>query len=168
MSIHILLNGKKSQKYINNEIQDVVPFIAAQTNDLSSELGIGIHMINSDKKLFWGLLSPHPIIQTWRGMKALEQLNKVQDNTLCACWHIANCDSCDDIYCSNLFKGFFKRYKMLSLRNKILHMTPEIQELDQIISTMLKNNIPIDAWELQRELSAGYITFTTTIQKVLT
>ncbi len=169
MSFIILMNGEKSQKYVDNKTQVIMPFIAAETNEISSKLGIGIHACCQSSRLFWGLLTPHPIVQTWRSMKALEQMREIRNATLCACWYIAkrNINYQDDAYYLRLFRGLFKNHRANFLRNKLLDMPTDMQELDRAISIMIENNISIDTWELQEELSTGHITLTESVQKAL-
>ena len=86
MSFVIAAQGHESEKFVNGEKRKVIPFVGADREGEFSQMGVGF--IDSEKGgMIWGLVCPHTLIQSWRGMKILERAQRIEHSTLCACWN---------------------------------------------------------------------------------
>ena len=168
MSIIVLIRGEPSEKIVNDESQTVIPFVGIEQESSSTQMGIGLIIPDQGIK-FWGLLSPHALIQSWRGMKILEQVKCVEKSTLCACWEIATREihSSNRRYLNEIASQFGGLTELEQARKVILTSAPTAEGLEYMINIIRENNIKITIWDLVAEIETGLITTSPLIETLI-
>lgn len=157
----IALTGKESSKRINVEevctpSTRAIPFVGADEAYEYGNFGVGISLPDCDKKLLWGLATPHNLIQSFRTMKILEQIDEVREHTLAYTWFSAEREvpQGDKKFVVQLAKEVGVE-KFINIRQEALEAVPTDKELETMITTLRKNNIMVADRELLEEVKAG-------------
>ncbi len=160
MSTVIAVRGVESEKIVNGRRTKTVPFVGADREGEFASLGVGLIYPEEGKAVVWGLVMPHALIQSWRGMKILEQVGAVEHGTLCACWTIARRDmhDSDKHYIEDLAPQFGGIKKLNAVREHVLDLVPTAEELSAMITALREKNVNVDHWDLDAEVKAGRIS----------
>ncbi len=156
-------------KAINTRYGKGIPFVGADEGGTSAQLGIGILFPkNKIKGFVWGMISPRNLIQSWRAMKILEQVDSYSNDTiLCPCWYAAKTDihSSDKHYLDKLAGQFKSVWKFKRVRKEALNSAPAAKELQSMLRTLRKRKVEVSAWELEKEIRKGNIKTSPLIEK---
>ncbi len=165
MSIVIATRGAPSQKIVDGELQMVVPFVGTDSKGEYAQMGIGVVFPDGEAE-FWGLCIPHNLIQSWRGMKLLEQVERIEHGTLCACWTVVTrkFHDSDRRHLDNLANQFGGLDELEEARNAVLSSAPGADEIKSMITVLRENNVTFNSSELAEEIEAGRITSTPLIE----
>lgn len=166
MSFVIALQGKESTKIVDGKEVRVIPFVGSDDEGTFSQMGIGILDPVSGRASIWGLVAPHLIIQSWRGMKILEKVKVIESGTLCHCWTVANRNmpECDRRHLESLAKQCGGLEKVNQIRDQVLNSVPGPKVLDRMITRLNEKGVDIDRWDLEEEIDKGTIAKSPTIQ----
>lgn len=168
MSVVIALQELESTKVVGGILRRVIPFVGADREGEFAQMGVGLIIPEEQKTIIWGLLCPHVLIQSWRGMKILERIDYIDDGTLCACWTIARFDihDSDKRYLNELAEQVGSADKLQTLRDEVLASVPTADELNAMITILREKNIEVDSWELEEEVKAGRIAMSPLIEVI--
>ena len=157
----IATRGNESQKIVDGNRRKVVPFVGTDREGPFAQMGVGFIFVGeTDMGMsIWGLLGPHKLIQSWRGMKVLERVEHIGHGTLCACWYAGGrkIAESETSYLNTLAAGLGGMETLHALREKVLASAPTSAELDSMISILRGHGIDIDDRELVEEVQAGRI-----------
>jgi len=155
----MVAQGNACIKAVNGQECEVIPFTGADHEGEISSYGVGYMLSNEQGGSLWGLAAPQLLIQSWRAMKLLEYVFRIDDSTLCACWYAANRNvhECERqlVYelaqeCSALGPGTFDE-----IRSQILDSVPSTDELDRMLTVVRDKNIEVSAQELTELVESG-------------
>jgi len=179
MTLVIAARGIPSEKNVDGQNRMVVPFIGADRRGEYSQVGVGLLLMDEHKiNLWWSLCgSSAMLIQAWRGMKILGRIERVDDDTLCACWFVARHDVPDgdkrdfDHHFARHFDYLAERVggvtALQALRDEVLVSVPSADELDTMVMVLREEGVYANAWELEEELGAGRIETTPLIETII-
>ena len=169
MSLIIAIRGEPSEKIVDGELRSVVPFVGADREGEFSQMGIGLLFPDEGKGTIWGLLAPHTLIKSWRGMKLLEQVKHIEHSTLCSCYTIAtdNVHKSDERHFEELADQFGGMEGLKEFRAKVLASVPSAEEIDSMINIFRENDIDISIWDLTTEIEAGRIETSPAIEQLV-
>lgn len=169
----IVAFGEEGRKVVDGKIQRAIPFVGVEELGEVSQMGVGILLPDAvTKGQFWGLITDK-IIQSWRGMKILEHIEEIDNESLSAAWRAGGRedDPIDKIYSSDKLVGKLAskigKEKFQTLRTKIHNQAPPADELQKMLTTLKDNQVDIDGLELQQEIEAGRVASTPLITQVL-
>jgi hypothetical protein len=159
MSFVIAARGTQAEKVVDGQRVQVIPFVGADREGDSAQMGIGLIFHDEQKGTMWGLLIPHALIQSWRGMKILEHIERIDHGTLCACWTVARRDvhDSDKRHLEELAEQLGGTDKLQTLRDEVLASVPTADELNAMITNLREKGVDVDSWELEEEVKAGRI-----------
>ncbi|OHA88073.1 MAG: hypothetical protein A2653_02615 [Candidatus Zambryskibacteria bacterium RIFCSPHIGHO2_01_FULL_43_25] len=159
MNLVIAIRGAQSEKVVDGRRRQVVPFVGADSEGEFAQMGIGLIFPDEQKGIIWGLAMPHKLIQSWRGMKILERIERIYYSTLYACWTMAQRDVHDgdksDFY--ELAEQVGGSAKLQALRDEVLASVPSADELNAMITNLREKGVDVDSCELEEEVKAGRI-----------
>lgn len=151
--------GKESLKAVDGRIQRAIPFVGTDRPGQFSSLGVGVLLPDNDNRgQIWGLVMPHMVIQSWRGMKILENVEVIEPGTLCAAWYVGGREvhPSEQRYIDE-FSSKIGKDKFETQRAGILEQAPPADELERMLNTLRDNQVNVSTWELQQEVEAGRI-----------
>ncbi|MBI5787107.1 MAG: hypothetical protein HY446_00980 [Candidatus Niyogibacteria bacterium] len=159
MSLVIATRGVQSEKVVDGRRKQVIPFVGADCEGEFAQMGVGLIFPGEQNGTVWGLVMPHPLIQSWRGMKILERIERIGHGTLCACWTIARRDvhDSDQRHLDELAEQVGGTDKLQALRDEVLASVPSADELNAMITKLREKGVDVDSWELEEEVKAGRI-----------
>jgi hypothetical protein len=165
----IAIQGETSEKIVDGKVRKVIPFVGSDSEGEFSQLGIGFLYPESNSGCIWGLVMPHHIIQSWRGMKILENVKEIGHGTLAECWYAGdeNLSDSDKRYLDELAVQFSSREEFDTIRAEILGTAPSPEEIESMIHNLREKDVGIDSWELEKEIKAGRITSSSTINDLI-
>lgn len=168
MGLVIATRGIQSEKTLGGHRKQVVPFVGADREGEFAQMGIGLIFPDEGKGNIWGLVTPHALIQSWRGMKILEKVETINHGTLCACWTVARRDVHDsDKRClDELAEQFGGMEKLQAVREDVLTSVPSADELNTMITNLREKGVEVDGWELEEEVKAGRIATSSLIETI--
>ena len=163
----VVLEGKKLEI---KGYGTAIPFIGAikRKEKCWGELGIGIFFPESNTGDFWGLLAPHTLIQSWRAMKILEEVDFYDWRIYGICWESAEADiHHNNKHYLDKLTGYFKNVeKCKKARIDALNSTPTAKELQSMLQIMQNRRIDVFARELEEEIRRGNIKTSPLIEKI--
>ena len=170
MNAVIAIKGKESRKLVGSRRHRVIPFVGADRRGEFAQLGLGL--IFPDRKgrnIFWGLLLPHSLIQSWRGMKVLERVKRIDEFTLCACWYAGRREihEMDRETVDGLAEQLGGIVKLETISEKVLASAPRPVELDAMIRNLRKQGVDVDSRELEEEIEAGRVAMSPRIKRLI-
>lgn len=155
----ILAQGTRTTKLVDEKDQIAVPFFGTDRDGEFSQMGVGITFPDLAQSLFWGLVIPHCLIQSWRAMKILEEMPEVYNDTLCACWYAAKKKphSSEGKYLHKLknLLGTAGGVRLALLRRKVLNSVPSDEELERMLALAEEKKVEFATWELEEEIKQG-------------
>ena len=172
----ILAKGQETVGAKNGNETITIPLLAADNEGEFAQLGVGyiLRGRRSYKGIdvgelpgvtmgVWGLVSPHHLIQSWRGMKILEHIEAVNHSTLCHCWYaggrvIERENDIADVV------GQLGQSNLDELREQLLSTGPAPFELDQMLQVAREWGIDINGGELEVEVLLGNIQNTESVK----
>lgn len=168
MSAVIAMKGRDVEMSIDGKIQKVTPFVGADHAGQFSSMGIGYLLSDQKGCLIWGLVIPHALIRSWRGMKLLENMTRIEHGTLCACWTVCghNLSDSDQGRKEELAQQFESREAFDVVLEEILISVPSSGDLEVMIKTLLSNDVSVDGWDLKAEVDANRMKMTEQIQGI--
>lgn len=156
------IRGSESEKVVDMRRKKVIPFVGADREGEFAQMGVGLIFPDEQKQkgTIWGLLVPHALIQSWRGMKILERIERIDHGTLCACWTVARREvhDSDKRHLDELAEQLGSADKLQVLRDEVLASVPSTDELNTMIVNLREKGVDVDSWELEEEVKAGRIT----------
>lgn len=160
MSLVVAMRGFESEKVVDGQRKKTIPFVGADREGEFAQMGVGLIFPDEQKGTVWGLAIPHMVIKSWRGMKILEQIKKIDHGTLCACWYAGGQDihESDKRYLDELAEKLGGTDKLQLLRDEVLSSAPNTDELNSIITNFREKGVRVDSWELTEEVRAGRIS----------
>ncbi len=166
MSLVIATRGAQSEKVVDGRRKQVVPFVGADREGEFAQMGVGLIFPDEQKGTTWGLVMPHALIQSWRGMKILERIEHIGHGTLCACWTVARRDvhNSDKSHLDELAEQVGGADKLQALRDEVLASVPSAEELNAMITNLREKGVDVDSWELEEEVKAGRIATSSLIE----
>lgn len=166
MNMIIATRGTPSEKVIGGQRKLVVPFVGADREGELSQMGIGLTFLGEEKGTIWGLVMPHALIQSWRGMKILEKVETINNGTLCACWTIArrNIHDSDKYQLNKLSEAFGGDEKLQAILDEVFASVPSDEEINTMITILREKGVEVDSWELIEEVNAGRIAMSPLIE----
>lgn len=169
MSLVIAIRGEPSEKIVDGERQKVIPFVGADREGEFAQMGIGLIFPDKGNGSIWGLVMPHALIKSWRGMKLLEQVERIEHGTLCACWTIATRDihDSDRRHLDDLAGQFGGLDELEKARETVLASVPSADEVESMIAALREKNVGVDSWDLTAEIKAGLITTSPLIETLI-
>ena len=156
MTLVIAVRGAESEKLINGERKRVVPFVGADGGGEFAPMGVGfVYSDNKTTGSMWGLVTPHMLLKSWRGMKVLERIYRIDYGTLAACWHAGGkmVSDSNKHHLDELAEKLGGREKLEALRREILAFAPAPEELHSAIDILREKGIGIEDWELEEEMA---------------
>lgn len=166
MSLVIATRGAQSEKVVDGQRRQVVPFVGADREGESAQMGIGLISPDGKGSTIWGLVAPHVLVQSWRAMKILEQIEVVGHGTLAACWYAASrsVHGSDKRYLDELAEQVGGTDRFRALREEVLASMPSADELNTMIMNLREKGVNVDSWELEEEVRAGRIAMSPLIE----
>lgn len=166
MSLVIATRGAQSEKVVDGRRKQIVPFVGADREGEFAQMGVGLIFSDEQKGTIWGLVMPHALIQSWRGMKILERIEKIGHGTLCACWTVARRDvhDSDKRHLEELAEQVGGADKLQAIRDEVLASVPSADELNTMITNLREKGVEVDSWELEEEVKAGRIATSALIE----
>lgn len=144
--------GEGAKRIVNGILQETVPFVGAERPkgySGSSRMGVGLELTtDKNRPLFWGLIYPHDLPQSWKAMKLLEGLGSVEFNNdlLEAIWYSSQVIppfGSEEQYLNKLYYKYGKD-KVIGLRGQILPKNPPETERQRMFKVFADNQIKID------------------------
>ena len=169
MSFVIALQGIESEKTTRDGKRKVIPFVGADREGEFSQLGLGI-LLEDGSATIWGLVMPHNVIQSWRGMKLLEELPCVGSGTFCYCWTLMRGDDRRD-HEQQYFNELAAQIGTEQLEKRIREIrasVPSSEELEKMLEAFREKGVDVSHWDLKAELDAGRIKTSPLIETILT
>lgn len=163
---NVVIKGREIVITINGREQKIIPCVVADGHSL----GVGyFECPDKSKGSFWGLLSPHCLIQSWRGMKMLEELRSIENGTLAACWYAGghSLHPSDERYAEKLARQFPSREDFDAIRKKILSLVPTPEELESMGTVLRGQGMTVSPQELEEEIGAGRLVRSLAIEKLI-
>lgn len=159
MTFVIAAHATECEKIVDGERKKVVPFMGSDRDGEWASMGVGLLFPDDQTGTMWGLATPHMLIKSWRGMKILEHIEKIDHGTLCACWYAGGhqIHSSDWRYLDELAGKLGGMKKLQALRDEVLASAPTSDELNAMIALVRENGVDISGWELEEEAKAGRI-----------
>lgn len=169
MSLIIATLGTRSEKVVDGRRQQVIPFVGADREGEFAQIGIGFTLPDEKKGRIWGTAFPNALIQSWRGMKILEQIDCIGNATLCACWTIAQrtIHVSDERHFNKLAEQVGGADKLQTLRTEILGSAPSADELDAMITNLRLKHVDVSDQELREEVRSGRISTSILIEAIV-
>ena len=152
-------------------IKKGIPYVGAQPEDGSK--GIGIYFPDTNSGQIWGIMGPIRLIQSWRAMKILQDLQLYHyDETLAECWELAGkYKPTENIPTARYLEGLSRRVggieRLNELREKVFKQIPSAEELDSMIKKLHDKGVEVAGWELKDELEAGRIPNTSLVTSLI-
>ncbi len=165
----IALRGDESEKLINGIRAVVTPFVGISGEGYRAQLGIGL-AISGNTAIFWGTIVPHSLIQSWRGMKILEQADSINSTeTLCSCFTVAKNDinNATNHYIKSLARSFGGVDALQDIRYEILRSFPTADEITTMITKLREHNLPVDTREIEEAVNLNHIADTSVIREMI-
>lgn len=168
MSVVIATRGVPSVKIVDGQRRHVVPFVGADREGEFAQVGIGLIYPDGGGTI-WGCVMPHSLIQSWRGMKILERIERIDHGTLCGCWTIARRDvhTSDKRHLDELAEQVGGADKLQALRDEVLASVPSADELNAMITSLREKSVDVNSWELEEEVKAGRIAMSPLIEMLV-
>lgn len=168
MGAVIAAYGVQSEKVVDGQRRQVVPFVGADREGEFSQMGLGL-VYPDGRGTIWGCVMPHLLIQSWRGMKILERIERIDHGTLCGCWTIARRDvhPSDKRYLDELAEQVGGADKLQALRDEVLASVPSADELNTMITSLREKGVDVNSWELEEEVKAGRIAMSPLIEMLV-
>jgi len=165
----VAIKGIESEKVVDGRRRKTVPFVGTDREGEFAQMGVGLIFPDEQKGTIWGLVSPHALIQSWRGMKILEQVEIINNGTLCACWYAGGqkVHESDKHYLDDLAERLGGTEKLQMLRGEILSSMPNTDELNSMITNLREEGVDVDSWELEEEIKAGRISTSPLIETLV-
>lgn len=159
MSLVIATRGAQSEKVVDGRRKRVIPFVGTDREGEFAQMGVGLIFPDEKKGTVWGLVMPHALIQSWRGMKILERIERIGHSTLCGCWTVArrSVHDSDKRHIDELAEQVGGADKLQALRDEVLASVPSADELNTMITRLREKGVDVDSWELEEEVKAGRI-----------
>jgi len=158
----IVASGSPSTKAVDGQECEVIPFAGADKEGEFSSFGVGFLCVDLDGPggSLWGLVMPHKLIQSWRAMKLLEHIQKIEHGTLCACWYAANerVHESDQRHIDRLMMQFDSPGRFEALRADILALVPTNDELEAMLTIVRDSNIDVSVYELTQLVKQGKLS----------
>lgn len=156
----IAIRGAQCEKIVNGQRKQVVPFVGADREGEFAQMGIGLIFPDEENGTIWGLLSPHVLIQSWRGMRILEKIETINHGTICACWTVArkNIHESDKRHLEELALQLGDDDKLQAFLDEVLVSVPSTDEINTMITNFRERGVDVDSWELDEEVKAGRIS----------
>lgn len=132
-------------------------------------MGIGILYNCCYHGVMWGVRFPRRPIQSWRGMKILEQVKYVLNGTIPACWYAGASkvwDS-DRSYLDDIARQFGGNSNLEILRGQLFISAPTKREMAHMLKLLQDDESGIDTNELNEEVMAGRIKKTPLVKEFL-
>lgn len=166
MTLVIAARGSQSEKIVDGQPRQVVPFVGADREGEFAQMGVGLTFPDENTGTIWGLVVPHTLIQSWRGMKILEYVDRVDSGTLCACWTVARREvhESDERHLDELAEQLGGADALQAVRDEVLESVPDADELELMITTLRERGVGVDSWELKQEVEAGRIAMSDLIE----
>lgn len=166
MSLVIAIRGLEGEKVVDMQRRKVVPFVGADREGEFAQMGVGLIFPDEQKGTIWGLVMPHALIQSWRGMKILERIEHIDHGTLCACWTVARRDvhDSDKRHLDELAKQVGGADKLQALRDEVLASVPSADELNTMITNLRKKDVDVNSSELEEEVKVRRIAMSPLIE----
>lgn len=155
----VIATGKEEFKLVGSFYLRSTPFVGASAHCGGElyEFGVGITCSDIKKGAFWGLVHPHMLIQSWRAMRILENIEEIDVNsTLAQAW-AAGARESDGWKQEDTTKLAAKvgEDKFNLFRAKILNEVPAPDELAIMLRGIIDNRVEIATWELKKEIEEG-------------
>jgi hypothetical protein len=165
----VAIQGEMSEKVVDGQTRKVVPFVGADREGEFSQMGVGLLFPENGSGTLWGLVMPHCLIQSWRGMKILEHIKEIGHGTLAGCWYAGkeNLSDSDKRYLDELAVQFSSREEFDAIRAGALDAAPSSEEVESMIRNLREKGVDIDSWELEKEVEAGHIPSSATIDDLV-
>ncbi len=152
----IVATGNTGKKFFNGETEqvDVTPFVG---QDSMGQFGVGLFVTRADgakQGWTWGLIGPRHLIQSWRAMKLLEEMPRIQlHGTPSHCWSLAaeQLRGYDDKYLDEEGALYGDYEKFREARAKVLAMFPTDDELKAMLAVVEEHELDISVKEVERE-----------------
>lgn len=175
----ILATGQESTKKEGGKQGTAIPLVATDNTGWTAQLGVGVILrghrdykgidigeLPSISVQVWGLVGPHNLIQSWRGMKILEQIQAIDHGTLCHCWYaggrtINNESDIADVVAQ------LGQSTLDKLREELLLTGPSPFELDQMLDIAKEWGIDINGQELEGEVARKTIMDTEAVRSAI-
>lgn len=144
---------------------EMAAFVGATDNDISS-LGIGLAFATGEA-YFWGLVLPHALATSWRGMQVLDRLEEISiHGTIAHAYDVGSRRMQD----SSLEDLELQLPEARMLREELLKTAIPDEELDRMLKICNNpaNHIHVAIWELQEEIDAGTINRTEQVNLAFT
>lgn len=169
MGLVIAVKGSESEKVVDMRRRKVVPFVGADREGKFSQMGIGLIFPEEQQGTIWGLVMPHMLIQSWRGMKLLEQIEEIGHGTLCACYYAGSHKMHDSElrYLDELAVKVGGADKLQTLRDEVLASVPNTDELNAMITALREKGVDVGSWELEEEVRAGRLEMSPLIEELV-
>lgn len=126
-----------------------VPFVGVDNEGEFAQLGVGVEFPELGKAYLWGLVIPHRLIQSWRGMNILEQTTVINpSNTLAACWYAADSGNLQKDYVVHLSDAGIPWLKLQVLRALVHKEQPSSILLAEAITRLSEIGVTVDEAEV--------------------
>lgn len=174
MQLVVAIKDGKLRKNVEGCEKTIIPFVGLDIEPPIPQLGIGFGCLEDKRIFFWGV-APLSLIQSWRGMRILEQLEKIERNSLAACLGVAK----NNLPAYRMYQSYLDELarvvggvdNLKKIRQKILSSAPTAEELQgMIINTreaLLKKGWDLDGHELKEEIEVGRVTTSSLIEDII-
>ena len=135
---------------------DVTPVVTADGGGRFSRLGVGFYVDADKKPKIIALGMPNLLVRSWRAMKLLEELPRLDmHRTLFACWSAASEQSLlnDARHIQHLAAMFPSAGAFRAIRARVLSMDPS-GEMTAMLNVIEEHDLDIDVTELRATLMA--------------
>jgi hypothetical protein len=158
----ILFKGQESTKKVDGQVRKVIPFAGTDRDGEFSQMGVGLIYPVEQTASIWGLVAPHDIVASYRGMKIAEEVPTFGHGTLAACWYASHRDvhPSDKRYIDDI-EGMIGA----DTRQRILN-TP-LPSFDEAIQVMMEKGIDFDVYPFLAELDQDNLTRTPVLEKAV-
>jgi len=154
----LIIDGfMESAKIVDGRKQKVIPFVGVKIEKgFDPVLGFGLMSPDTGEVKFWGSDLFGCLLQSWRAMMFLGKLERIDDRIFSACWCAAAQKKVS--FSEQRFRALEEqlggRSSFQRLRGEILSFVPPAKELEEIIKTLLSEDVRANGLEIWREVKA--------------
>ena len=163
MSVVLFAEGARDDKTVLGETKPAAPIAFLKESGIGGvgEMGVGLRY-NDGSAALWGLVMPHRVLTSYRGMRLAELVKEFEHGTLAACWHSGNrkVHPSEKRYVDEIEAKVGR-----AAREQILSTLPE--DFEGFVERLGEKDVYVPGLELEEEVKAGVLKVTPRVQELL-
>ncbi len=161
----VLFRGEESTKNLHGRNRKVTLFAGTDKDGEYPSMGVGLLYTNAGdgpKGDIWGLVTPHDVVASYRGMKIAEAVPKFSLGTLAACWYAGQnrVHSSDERYVTEI-------ETMIGADRRAAILNAPLPNFDDAIALMRERGINFDVDPFLEEAEKGNLTLTPPLEEAV-